>query len=574
MTGVGTPIGSVSDFMNWGGNGYAYLTNSFTLTTFDTPFAIVDSIWFNASGYTITVDTTSTFRGLFSIERNVIPTIQNLILNISANTVQQISGQCGFILSEPYNDGTTYYNPQANFVWCSVSIAGVMSNNFTGGYVGAYHPDYTGTLSFTQCGVYIQEQSGYGTGGFMASSLLNTDPLPTGTRRFSVTFTKCFSQCLSFNAIEASCFCGNINSVNVTADQCIANVNFNQTEKMSAYGYLNTNVQYIITDSYTVYSSANNATSGDESTFIFYPSMTCYLNDKFSTLSVTSFYGQRRNESPLSTGYASDYNYNGRTTATTNADGSYGVTYNKCAFPGYTRFKRTYNHTATSTIYNYGITTSTSNSPFSAFDLTNKWYRYANSTSTPLVLRAYIQSPYSNYTYYDTSVQSTPCVLHGTKIVRFDGTLAEVQHLVIGDELRAFNGNTTRIRNINVAYSTENPVCIPQGFFTENIPNEDLYLSPWHAIIHPVTQKWVHAQHLKHFRDHAKRPSMYMYYMIQTTDESDVICTNGVWSETFGSSYVWDCSVEEETCRKCHVSKNPTTMYALSSRDNAQEIIP
>jgi len=120
------------------------------------------------------------------------------------------------------------------------------------------------------------------------------------------------------------------------------------------------------------------------------------------------------------------------------------------------------------------------------------------------------------------------------------------------------NEGTTRIREICIIYVNDEdpvnkPVLIPQDAFQKSVPCADLYLSPWHAIVHPLTQKWVHAMHLSgdHTQPHSRKPT-YIYYTFRTTSEDDRILVENIWCETYGTPYLWDWSRESECCIKKH----------------------
>ena len=528
----GTAIGSFSDFLNWNGNGDAYLTASFTVTDLQTPIAITSAIGFNGQGNTITIDVSTTFQGLFDIQANVIPTFQNMVVNVSETTMTNLETYCGCVLA--YN-GT--YNPQASFLWCSVTLGGSLTGYLQGAYIGAYDQQKTGQFTFTQCKASIVDVVGTRCGGFVGGYL--QDVAASNNRFCTFTFTKCYVSTGYLINTNTAGFCGKLHSSTISFDQCIVNCVFSSTNHSKA-GFFTAehSVTASITNSYVLFQSYRNTNSWWD-----VPAVTAFFRWSTSTLTVSNIYALPLNNS---IGYITEYNYRARTSSTTNSDGDYGVSLTNCAFPpSCTNFLPTYNATYSNVIYTYTATSASNTSPFTNFNLSTIW---SSVTSTsPLILQAFTQSPFSNYTVYDSSVTSVPCFLEGTRLLLADGvTWKPVEELHVGDILHV----NAIIKNISISYVTDDssdPICIPRHFFGENTPWKDLYLSPWHAILHPLTGKWVHAQHLQNTACHDKKP-VFVYYMIETTRSDDLVNANGIQAETFGPPHLWDCDPQHETC--------------------------
>jgi len=534
----GTAIGSFSDFLNWNGNGDAHLTASFTVTSLQTPIPITSAIWFNAQGNTITIDVATNFSGLFQVRANVIPTFQNMIVNVSATTMTYLQTSCGCILSQHYVETTNVYNPQCHFIWCSVTLAGNMTKNYTGGYIGKYDQQSTGQFTFTQCKVSCLDILGQRCGGFVGT--YNSEAPASANRLCTFTFTKCYSITQNLKNDNTSAFCGKLHSTTVTFDQCIARTIFNNSANVRGGFFTAENsVTATITNCYLLYECYITGNA-----WWNIPGAIAYFRYNTSTLSVTNFYVLPMNNT---NGYISEYNYAGRTSSTTNSDGNFGVTLNYCAFPvSSSNFVRTYNATYSNVIYTYTATSASNTSPFTNFS-SSQWSSV--TTTSPLILKAFTQTPFSGYTVYNSSVTSVPCFLQGTKLLLADGvTWKSVEELQIGDALHVH----AIIKNISISYvidDSSDPICIPRDFFAPNTPWEDLYLSPWHAILHPLTGKWVHVQHLQNTPCHDKKP-VFVYYMIETYCSDDVVNAHGIIAETFGPPHLWDCFPEKETCIK------------------------
>jgi hypothetical protein len=554
----GTAISSQSQLISWNGNGNAYLTAGFTLTINSTtynkfPITINSGVIFDGQGKAITVNLNGayTFSGLFRLKSTDSSTIKNITFNISSNILGVMNAGNGCIVSETSYDGT---NPQCNFEGCKVVLSGKLKSS-CGAYVGVVDSNYTSSLSFTKCYVSMTE-IGQFAGGFIAySGPLYGDPVTPIVNTF--TFSKCYAVASTgFTSDHSSMFCGYLNSCQLTISECISRPVFHVSAPSHVSGFANisTNVTGSITNCYCIFTTlVSHAVATGTGQWYKMPSTTVYLDSGASvTVSITDFYAL-----PLSgaTNTAADYNYDGRNN--NNTDPTYGVTFTRCAFPGYADFQSSTNATSYSdVIYTYTNTSSVSGLPFSSFDTSTIW-TFPTTTQPPL-LQAFQSWPYTNYTAYDSTITSTPCFLEGTSVMVFNRGYIPVEDICEDDVLVTENGSTTRIQEIRILYVNDEdpvnkPVLIPQDAFQQSVPCADLYLSPWHAIVHPLTKKWVHAMHLSkdHTQPHSRKPT-YIYYTFRTTSEDDRILVENIWCETYSRPYLWDCSHESECCIKKH----------------------
>lgn len=209
-------------------------------------------------------------------------------------------------------------------------------------------------------------------------------------------------------------------------------------------------------------------------------------------------------------------------------------------------------------ITDYSLFSSTSDPPFDSWD-TSIW----DLNQNPPLLKIFKSAPWHNYTSYDNvpylyQSTSVPCLCKGTKVLTISG-YKPVEDIKVGEQLIRKDGKNTRVEKIYyeklLGRGNTLPYLIKKDSFGENIPFEDIYLSPQHAFF--ADNEWHHPKccREKYSLRQSKLNEEVEYYHIRTTDYfEDVIFAAGLPVETHADSKdafsIWNCSKE-----KCSLTK-------------------
>lgn len=132
---MGTPIGSLGNFLSWNGSGSAYLTAGFTVdntySSGSTPIVLTNGQTFDGKGHTITISNgAANFNGLFILRGG---TIQHLQLNVTSAV---LANECGWLVYGIDSASVTGAYGIVYNVYVNASAGGSIGTN-NGGIVGA-----------------------------------------------------------------------------------------------------------------------------------------------------------------------------------------------------------------------------------------------------------------------------------------------------------------------------------------------------------------------------------------------------------------------------------------------------
>jgi hypothetical protein len=177
------------------------------------------------------------------------------------------------------------------------------------------------------------------------------------------------------------------------------------------------------------------------------------------------------------------------------------------------------------------------------------------------------------------------CFAKGTMIQTTNGPLP-VETLAIGDKIMCGDGTSRRIRWFSERYISEDemlenpdfrPICIRKDALGDNVPNQDLVVSPQHRVLlsdwraellFGAAEVLVPAVHLADdkniTRDHQAKDVTYYHFMF---DEHQTVWSNGLESESFFPGDTAINGVEDDA--RCELYRlfpeledNPTTYGA------------
>ena len=142
----------------------------------------------------------------------------------------------------------------------------------------------------------------------------------------------------------------------------------------------------------------------------------------------------------------------------------------------------------------------------------------------------------------DSASSVFPCYLRGTLILTERGEVA-VEELVIGDRVKTLSGAFkpvkwigTRTVDMRFVQAKDRdkalPVLIRQGALAENVPHQDLSVSPNHALY--LDGNLFQARHLINGRTIVQRADLARFdYFHVELDEYDVMYANGAEAESY-----------------------------------------
>ena len=482
-----TIVSNEAQLAAWNGLTNLQINASFSITTATAssfPININASsgitIQSNPSAYTIyviTIDTSPStdWSGLFSIITTNTVSISNLSFNcVSASLTEYNS----LVLRGSANNG---YNPNVSFSECGIVVGSDISTiTYPGrrwaGFVGSLDTQQIGSvISFTNC-----TYQGYTSGN---SGCLVAQGYVGGGTPYSCTVnvTNCFVDIIqptgySITENGPSGIMGNqVEKHNVTVSNTIVNLSDLSTfDSGTGFGSFFGDVAsgFTISNSYVIVTSTSgvcaiNFISSDVNAVHNSTVSNCYFVNQASATNSFVF-----------------YNFNGNGSALTLTD---------CAFQSGTTANAV-NGASSNNVYSYTYSTDTASAPFTSWS-SSIWSNL--NTTTPPTLSVFTTTPFINYT---TAISIPelflvapiiPCLCRGMKILTPSGNVT-IESLREGDLLLTPPNRTVEIQRIHSSTyigTQENvPYRIPAHFFEENIPNEDILLSPNHVVFY--NGKW------------------------------------------------------------------------------------
>lgn len=555
-----TYVSSESELIAWNGVGDVALTASFLLTDpTKYPISYSSSFFFDGNGQTLSVvfnSQTDIFNGLLrkaNATANV--TISRLTFQLNKCTLQTFTG--ALIGSQRNNFLPNSINPSGTFLKCSVvSNPTVTLSGRHGLYIGSINNVATTSgstptnlnISFTQCSASILNstitQSTGRIGCFIGFISTGGNYLP------NITFSKCYASFYQSGSgvyVYSGALIGVCNQMTCTVDQTYTRLDVQSASNLTdraisaSFGYLDNPATITITNSYSLVLAPTTT-----------PPVSSYPVTVFGVVinspisyTVNSYYVL------VSTGNAIQNYYKSSGTVLSIADSAYNVTQMK------------WNTTAVSTnnLTSYTTETDTNVLPFTGWS-TSLWGNLPN-TSPPILL-AFTQSPYSNYTVYNDVPINLACIYDGDFLL-FNGKWKHVSDIVEGDVLETFDGKPTRVVHVDtfIVRSLPQflPYRIPKHSFSDFVPTRDVYVAPGHALCFSSLSGWqsmIHPRCTDTFKATPIDDILLKYYRIRTENDTDLICMNGLWVETWTQDYNWECSLDNHSrCKRLGPTLSP-----------------
>lgn len=182
------------------------------------------------------------------------------------------------------------------------------------------------------------------------------------------------------------------------------------------------------------------------------------------------------------------------------------------------------------TFYGSGLWTGSDNYLLSD----GSWTEITNIS--PPVLTVFTESPWIEHIEYTSIdgfltevVVEVKCFVTGTMILTSNGEV-RIETLNVGDKIQVSDGRDIKIKQISIQkinnqINNQIPYCIKTGFFSNNEPNKDLYISGTH-LIKPKNSTWTCPLLIDKLKQ-IKTEGMY-YNLVLENYNTDIIVANGI----------------------------------------------
>jgi hypothetical protein len=468
---------------------------------------IGNGIIFDGNGKTIIINNANNYNGTFLL---VGGTIKNLAVVVSDTST--LSNNSGYIFAQ---------NSYGTIDTVSLKILSPSSLNGSinvGGFAGQLNTDGSiQNISFNNCTYYGCLGQNL-SAGFIAS--LNN---------INATFTSCVSTITNWgvvggnsNAVKAG-FIGIMGgSSSYSINRCIALTNDSNTN-VNCVGFIGESIGSTnsITASYFVYNSQDASFQGS-----------AFIIDNYTDTTFESLYF-----------YDSSNVTKDGVFVNTNHDNSTIKILNVNCYTSTSELSSKYTSEGGNLIDNYDFTI-----PITQTDMGQPSENFPwNYDVSPPILNfegQFITTPWSSNIYNSSTDNPTldmslVCFLKGTQIrVLFNNNVVDkkIEELSKGDEVITLNGikKIVKITNMRIVATKQNcPYLVPKDYYGQDLPYEDLYLSPWHALY--IDGKFHHLNCNKNHTYDEKFIGQYIeYYHLCFDSYPEVVYSNGLTSESCG----------------------------------------
>ena len=506
---------------------------------------------------TINVGNTNEWKGLFYFNvpgtaSNVL-TIQYLFLSYGSGmlaTLDSSLNSCSFLLNTKANT----YNPYVNFNIVAIEASAVSSTTFSGlsfpgtsigGFVGVlqagsvYPASNSTSITFTNCyysGNGLYYGSGYIAGSLPVTSLPNAVPV-------TISYTSCCYRCNNFfgttTTIPSAGYFGN-NSVahDLTLNSCFVYTN-TQNGQNNNCGITLDNWAFNMNNCYVNYRDAQ----GNTLNYYWLGGVPNTLS-KSSTITNCWFCNLFQPTFGLTV-----YLCNGSATSI--------CTLTNCAISNQT--SNTNYVTLSNSVTNYIFNNPTDVAPFTSWSSSDWLYLNQSSPAQVPILNAFTVYPWNPVQYTNETsfpYYATLCICEGTFILTTEGYLP-VEQITLNHSLLTVKGHSTKIKKIETRFAKDaGCVKIPTGFYSTNIPSQDVFLSDHHAIYLNEEGKYIHPFHAKEGTFQIKSGKEWgkeLFYCIQTENYyQDILLASGLGIEGHipleNLEHDWDCDTEKQVC--------------------------